>query len=144
MIQRILNTTLKGEHSFILKAPIFIVMKRMSSGIIVKSTYGREIASNDDDYVKLAAATMVAMASLGVPGLNAVDLFPFCESETLDIYFLFIFSVRHVPSWLPGAQLLRKAREVKKLVQRMVDEPYEQVKTQMVSAGFACKVMRNN
>ena len=70
---------MKGERSFTLKAPNLIVMKRLSSGIIVKSTYGREITSNNDDYVKLAAATMAAMTSLGVPGLNAVDLFPFRE-----------------------------------------------------------------
>lgn len=65
---------------FALKVPIFIMMKRLGSGIIVKSTYGRDIASNDDDYVKLATNTTVTMASLGIPGLNPVDLFPFRES----------------------------------------------------------------
>ena len=55
------------------------MIKRLSSGIIVKSTYGREIVSVDDDYVKLASDSVSSMTALGVPGLNPVDLFPFCE-----------------------------------------------------------------
>ena len=51
----------------------------MSSGTIVKSTYGHEIMSNDDDYIKLAADAIIGVASLGVFGLNPVDLFPFRE-----------------------------------------------------------------
>ena len=45
----------------------------------MKSTYGREIHSNEDDYVKLASDSVSSMTSLGVPGLNPVDLFPFRE-----------------------------------------------------------------
>lgn len=32
--------------------------------------------SNDDDYIKLAADAIIGVASLGVFGLNPVDLFP--------------------------------------------------------------------
>ena len=42
----------------------------------------------------------------------------------------------YVPSWFPGAQLLRRAKEVNKLVERMFNEPYEQVKNEMVDIYF--------
>ena len=71
---------LTGKRPFTQKVLIFTTVERLTSGIIVKSTYGREITSNDDDYVKLATNSVSAMTYLGVPGLNLVDLFPLCES----------------------------------------------------------------
>lgn len=44
----------------------------------------------------------------------------------------FAILVRFVPSWFPGANLLKKAEMAKALIDRMVDEPYEQVKSQRV------------
>lgn len=40
--------------------------------------------------------------------------------------------MRHVPSWFPGAILLKRAESARKLVKRMIDEPYEWVKAQRV------------
>lgn len=45
--------------------------------------------------------------------------------------FMFI-SVRYVPTWFPGTSLLRRAKEAKAMINRVVDEPYQQVKGQKV------------
>ena len=40
--------------------------------------------------------------------------------------------VRYVPDWLPGAKFKRQAKEWKKLVDNMVDQPFEMTKKRMV------------
>lgn len=54
-------------------------MARSSAATVVKTTYGHEIKSNKDDYISLAADAIIGVASLGVLGLNPVDLLPFRE-----------------------------------------------------------------
>lgn len=34
--------------------------------------------------------------------------------------------VRHIPPWMPGASLMRRAQEVKAMVDRVIDEPFNQ------------------
>lgn len=46
---------------------------------MVKSTYGHEITSIEDEYVKLAADAVTSTTALGIPGLNPIDLFPLRE-----------------------------------------------------------------
>ena len=52
---------------------------RSSAATVVQTTYGHEIVSNTDDYISLAADAIIGVASLGVVGLNPVDLLPFRE-----------------------------------------------------------------
>ena len=53
-------------------------MKRFFAGTVVKTTYGHEIMSNSDEYINLASNAANKVASLGVLGLNPVDLLPIC------------------------------------------------------------------
>ena len=46
---------------------------------MVKSTYGYDIESNDDEYIKLVSEGSIAIGSLGVPGLNLVDTKALCK-----------------------------------------------------------------
>lgn len=48
----------------------------MSAAVIVKLTYGHEILTNDDSYVKLAAKALGDLLNLGVTGITFVDLIP--------------------------------------------------------------------
>lgn len=41
--------------------------------------------------------------------------------------------MRYVPTWLPGAGILRRAKQAKIMIDRVVEEPYQQVKVQRVS-----------
>lgn len=54
---------------------------RMSAAIILKVTYGRDIAE-DDDLVKTIAAAVVGGTDTGMPGLALIDFFPFCECQS--------------------------------------------------------------
>lgn len=45
---------------------------------MVKSTYGHEIQSNNDQYNTLAAEAFEAVNSLGIPGMTTMDLIPIC------------------------------------------------------------------
>jgi hypothetical protein len=42
-------------------------------------------------------------------------------------------TVTYLPSWFPGAQFKRIARDYKATMNKFLDEPYEWVKDQMVS-----------
>lgn len=60
---------------------------RSSAGVVVKSTYGYDILSNNDGYIKLAADALIANASLGTIGLNPIDVLPFCKYKIVDHVF---------------------------------------------------------
>ena len=109
----------------------------MSSGIIVKSTYGYDIISSDDEYIKLAIRTAEELTSLGVPGLTVVDMFPLRTSSLPNNYIPYIQNVlsslvRHMPDWVPGPWLIGRAKHVRALLDQMMTEPYERVKSEKV------------
>lgn len=52
---------------------------RLAAGAMVKSTYGFEIQSSDDAYVRLAIEALTSVVSLGLIGATTVDVLPFCE-----------------------------------------------------------------
>ncbi|KAI5119697.1 hypothetical protein M0805_003582 [Coniferiporia weirii] len=91
---------------------------RMSSANIVKITYGHDILSDDDGYVNLAVACTSRAAAAGIPGMTPVDLLPF---------------IQYIPSWFPGAGFKRDAGITRKLSDRMMGEPYNQVKEERAS-----------
>lgn len=42
----------------------------------MRVTYGHQILSDDDEYVKLANISLESVSEVGVPGGTPVDLFP--------------------------------------------------------------------
>ena len=97
--------------------------------------YGHEIESNTDEYIKLASFTITSVLSLGVQGLNPIDNLPFCKYRIVDssnIANAMCLSVRFLPSWIPGGSLPNKARSARKMVNRMVNEPYDRVNNRRV------------
>ena len=78
--------------------------------------------------------------TLGMVGLTPIDFFPFREfmySCTCDDTANYSTSlVRHIPPWLPGATLIRKARDAKILVDKMIDEPFERSWEEKVDPYF--------
>ena len=57
----------------------------MTAATMVKATYGYNIESHDDDYIKLASNAIISVGSLGVVGLNPIDFFPICLFYMLSI-----------------------------------------------------------
>ena len=114
---------------------------RMAAGTVVKTTYGYDIKSNEDSYNKLAIEAVSAVASLGLSGLTAVDLFPIRESceHTMSIPLMcrILYPVRYVPTWFPGTSALERAKRTRILIDKMLDVPYQYVKSQRVSSIFS-------
>ncbi|KAH8114914.1 cytochrome P450 [Phellopilus nigrolimitatus] len=94
---------------------------RLVAGTLVMITYGHEIISDDDAYVDLVERAMTMTSSLGSVGTTVIDLFPF---------------LRHVPAWLPGMSLKRRALETRKAVDEVTNKPFNEVRTKK-DAGTA-------
>ncbi|KAF5361115.1 hypothetical protein D9758_009085 [Tetrapyrgos nigripes] len=80
--------------------------------LIMKIAFGHEI-SEDDQYVKMAHDVTYTLDNSGAPGATPPDLLP---------------SLKHVPSWLPGASFATFAKNWRKAVRLIHDLPYQQVK----------------
>jgi hypothetical protein len=53
-------------------------MKRYTTTLIMKIAYGYQILSDDDEYIRMAENTSLAVARSGIPGTTPPDLLPFC------------------------------------------------------------------
>lgn len=115
--------------------PKFIYsIARMAAATMVKTTYDYDIQSNEDTYNKLASEAISAASSLGLNGLTVVDIFPHRKSNKhiIDCHAHLLLSVQYIPTWFPGTSLLRRAKSARILIDRMLDEPYQYVKSQRV------------
>ncbi|EDR09464.1 uncharacterized protein LACBIDRAFT_190116 [Laccaria bicolor S238N-H82] len=91
--------------------------KRYAAALILKITYGYDVHSVDDRLVRLAErAGTLTVQGAGSPAATLVDFFPV---------------MRHIPSWVPFASFKRRALETRKVVDDMMDIPYELVKANM-------------
>ena len=104
--------------------------------------YGYKVTSADDRFMKLAAESTEVLSNKLVTGggVWAVDIFPFCASafslcveRMVSVSHDWNITVRHIPSWFPGAGFKRSAVEWKKLIEDFVNEPHEDCKQKIVS-----------
>ncbi|KAL4250967.1 cytochrome P450 family protein [Abortiporus biennis] len=91
---------------------------RYVGGIILESTYGHRVTTDDDELLQLATTAFTGVGSR--PADMLVDYFPI-----LKLY----------PDWLPGGGFKRHASWRRKLVMRSLDEPYEAVKRKVKING---------
>ncbi|TFY66988.1 hypothetical protein EVJ58_g1910 [Rhodofomes roseus] len=80
--------------------------------------YGHRVESVDDEYIHIAECAGKETVESGNAGSMLVDFFP---------------TLQYLPIWFPGAGFKRKAAEVKKVVQKMFDMPFEMVRNAMAS-----------
>ena len=72
-----------------------LISGRLAGAFILDATYGIEVKTKDDIYIGIAERGMAALSAVGKPGY-LVDCFP---------------SLKYLPSWMPGAQFKRDAKE---------------------------------
>lgn len=84
-------------------------------------SYGYPVQEGDDPYVNLVEYAVDQFSQISRPGAFLVDIIP---------------SLRHMPSWFPGAGFKIKAQSWRKTLDEMVDVPYEFVKHRMVGIIF--------
>lgn len=119
-------------------------LHRYTGGLTLLITYGHRVMSNKDRYLQMANESMDVLANeIAAAGkIWLVDLFPIRESLAL-CYLTRIkqganipggVSVKHIPTWMPGAGFKRQAAVWKTQMEQFVNEPYEMVKDRVVRA----------
>ncbi|KAG5730241.1 O-methylsterigmatocystin oxidoreductase [Termitomyces sp. T112] len=103
-----------------IQSPDFFVrhFKRFAAATIFPITYGHNITSADDVFIKLADKAATLTVRSGTPAASLVDFIP---------------ALRHIPTWAPFAEFKRKALETRVAVEEMMNIPFEMVKKQMRS-----------
>ncbi|THG95837.1 hypothetical protein EW026_g5874, partial [Hermanssonia centrifuga] len=88
-------------------------------------TYGHRVNSLEDEYIGHAERAGVATVRTGSPG-----------SGILSLLVGFFPILKHYPMWLPGSGFKVKTNEIRKLVELMMNTPYNMVKERL-TAGTA-------
>ncbi|KAF9812881.1 hypothetical protein IEO21_05932 [Rhodonia placenta] len=93
-------------------------IKRFAAAMIMQIAYGHSVTSLDDKFVHLAERAGKETVEYGNAGVMLVDFFPL---------------LKHIPLWMPGSGFKRRAFEIRDVVRKMLDTPYEMVKDAMKS-----------
>ncbi|KAJ7252453.1 cytochrome P450 [Mycena rebaudengoi] len=96
-------------------------IKHMTGALIMSIAYGIDTLPSNDPYVETAEAALDAITQAAIPGRYLVDMIPI---------------LKYVPAWFIGAGFKRHARESKKLIDKMVQLPFQAAK-RMVTNGTA-------
>ncbi|GJE99021.1 cytochrome P450 [Phanerochaete sordida] len=96
--------------------------------LIMSVTYGIDVRSADDPYITIARKALYAINVAGNVGTYLVDSIP---------------ALKYVPTWFPGAQFKRDAREWKKCATAMAHKPYEAVRAAMKSGTAKPSVLKS-
>ncbi|KAL5532017.1 hypothetical protein ACEPAF_5581 [Sanghuangporus sanghuang] len=98
------------------------------ASIVVKAVYGHDVSGNpaDDPLIKLNEQALNMTTATGSVGATFIDFFPF---------------LRHVPAWVPGMGLKRKALEIRELMQIVFTSPFEDVKSQKAAGTATLSVL---
>ncbi|KAJ7454131.1 cytochrome P450 [Mycena latifolia] len=91
---------------------------QMAGEVIMAVTYGIHVLPSNDPYITVARTAVENTAAAALPGRFLVNSFP---------------SLKHVPSWFPGAGFKRQTKEWRKTVRAMHDLPFAETKRQMES-----------
>ena len=85
--------------------------------MIIRVAYGLEVVDDNDKYVDIAEAAMDCFNIVFQPGRYMVQTFP---------------SLRHIPSWFPGAKFRREFAAWYPTVRKIHDVPWEAAMAQRV------------
>jgi len=93
-------------------------VRLMSGALILNITYGLDIQSAGDPYIRMAEESALALATAGRPSTFLVNTLPF---------------LKHVPDWFPGAGFKAIAKEVQKINMVAIGAPFQFVKDAMAN-----------
>ncbi|KAJ7312302.1 cytochrome P450 [Mycena albidolilacea] len=107
----------------VLKNPGCCLMEyfeQMVGKMIMSITYGIDVLPLNDPYLKLSHEMARAGSVAAVPGKYLVDTIPV---------------LKYIPTWFPGAEFKRQAKEWKKVVRQAVELPFEETKRKIATGG---------
>ncbi|KAJ3010156.1 hypothetical protein NUW54_g2574 [Trametes sanguinea] len=92
------------------------------AAVMLEITYGKRVTSLDDEIVQMAERANESSNAAGYPTTWLLDYFP---------------SLRHLPSWMPGAGFKKEAAMVRKYVKDWKDTAFEMIRAEMVAGKIA-------
>ncbi|KAJ7496460.1 cytochrome P450 [Mycena latifolia] len=110
LLRRILSDAKDVMHHF----------RHMAGALIMDVTYGIDVDSNSQ-YIDLAEEAMHGLSTASLPGRFLVDTFP---------------ALKYVPSWVPGADFKRQAKDWHKATRGLLELPFAQAKRE-IALGIA-------
>ncbi|CAI4210672.1 unnamed protein product [Parascedosporium putredinis] len=102
------------------------VLKRFSVAIVLMVSYGIEVDSDDDEYVKIANDAIYATGNGGLPPVVLSTYF-----HLLTYRAGCIALARHLPNWLIRDWPLKFAREWGWAIRKLHDVPFAEVKAEV-------------
>ncbi|KAJ3516116.1 hypothetical protein NLJ89_g1324 [Agrocybe chaxingu] len=88
-------------------------VRHMAGETILSVAYGIEVKQRDDPYIAISEENVEAVTIAAIPGTFLVDGIPL---------------LKYVPSWFPGTNWKRKAKEWRDSSIMMINLPFEVVK----------------
>ncbi|KAJ6548198.1 cytochrome P450, partial [Mycena vulgaris] len=96
--------------------------RHMAGALIMDVTYGIDVDSTEYPYIGVAKQAMHGLAVASLPGRFLVDTIP---------------ALKYVPSWFPGADFQRQAKQWKKVTRELFEVPFAQAKRNIASGSAA-------
>ncbi|KZV85404.1 cytochrome P450 [Exidia glandulosa HHB12029] len=96
-------------------------IRRSAAANVVQTSYGIDVALEDDPYVEMANEAIESLSPALFPGTFAIDWIP---------------ALKHLPTWFPGAKFKRDAAEWSKYPNGLVNIPFDRVLRE-IEAGTA-------
>ena len=112
------------------QATHWLLLGRMAGSTILDITYGPDICTSDDPYLKRAVECLKILNQASNPGSYLVDIFLACgpSHSTVPSFLTCSCSVDYVTEWMPGASFKHKAHEWRGAGERFYIIPFEFVK----------------
>ncbi|KAH8093154.1 cytochrome P450 [Cristinia sonorae] len=102
---------------------------RFGAAVLMEVTYGHQVTTDNDLFVRAAHDAMSGIANAGSAGGGLVDFFPV---------------LKYYPSWMPGGGFQTYAQKVYESGQTMRNAPYDMVKERFSSATGARPCFTSN
>ncbi|TFK61436.1 cytochrome P450 [Pluteus cervinus] len=103
----------------------FAHLRHLTGFSVLSTAYGIEVKPRGDPLVQLAERAMYAISRAGNFGSYLVDFMPI---------------LKYIPTWFPGAQFKRDAREWSKYVKALPDAGFRLAKAKYVRSHFLISV----
>ncbi|KXN82009.1 O-methylsterigmatocystin oxidoreductase [Leucoagaricus sp. SymC.cos] len=90
-------------------------------GFSLSMTYGLPVRRNDDPLIHISDVGFKAVVEAASPGRYLVNIVPILQ---------------HFPSWLPGMGFKQEAREARKQLDQLLEEPYQITRRNMEEGAY--------
>ncbi|KAI0066974.1 cytochrome P450 [Artomyces pyxidatus] len=108
-------------------------LKHYTAAVILKRVYGYEIQPERDSFVELVDEASQSTSLANLQGAFIVEFLP---------------TLKHIPTWFPGAGFKRQAKEWRKLARAIIEVPFAMVKQQLsegkASPCYVTSVLEQN